>query len=220
MWKEDDPLITFSMQRALQSYRHELLVDNCAGIPMILQHGSADDNVPPFQSRRMNQLISHSAEDFPTKYVEMDGKGHWFDGVMTTAALRRFYADVLSGGIEVPAIPLEFSIIIANPADMGSRGGLVVDQLKTPDKLGRIDVKRASLSAWNIRTFNVHRFHFVSCISAVTPSQLKLDSDSISLPVSHELGKSWLVQSACGHWKVWTRTQEWCVHQLTITDLS
>lgn len=203
MWREEDPTIFSLLQKSLRDYRHELLVGNCLGIPLMLQHGGADDNVPPFHSRRMNQLISQSAETPPLKYVELTGKGHWFDGVMTTTALRKFYAKVLSDEKDELALPLNFSITIANPADMGSRGGLIVDQLRTPDGPGKIDVKRdISLNTWTLRTSNVQRFHFTSCKSTGMPSQVEVDHESLILPIGQAMMGFWLTRSESGIWQV------------------
>lgn len=201
MWGEADSRLSFLLQKSLQNARHELLVGNCAGIPTLLQHGGADDNVPAFHSRRMNQLVSQSAGAVSSRYVELEGKGHYFDGVMTTIPLRNFYYDVLGGKTKWPAIPLNFSIIVANPADMGPRAGLIVDQLVTPDQLGKIDVKRSlSLDRWTLRTSNIHRFHFVP--SANPPSEVEIDEDCLKLPAAEMMADTWLARSGNDHWQV------------------
>ncbi len=142
----------------MNSYRHELLVENFGGIPVMQQHGSADDNVPAYHSRRLNQLISQTGGS--SKYVELPGLGHWFDGVMTTSPLRDFYEYYLDGEQSLPELPMQFSIVIANPGDMGSRGGIVVDQLMSPDQYGRIHVERTpSSTIWILKTSNVLCFH-------------------------------------------------------------
>lgn len=130
MWREADSGVRHVLDSCLQSYRHELLVGTFDGIPTLIQHGAADDNVPAYHSRRMNQLIIQSNKEAPPTYVELEGKGHWFDGVMTTLQLRDFYAHILDLEALRPALPQSFSVVVSNPADMGSRGGLVVDQLR------------------------------------------------------------------------------------------
>ena len=37
---------------------------------------------------------------------------------------------------EIPPLPRRFTVRIANPADMGSRGGIMVDQLHVNDQYG------------------------------------------------------------------------------------
>ena len=64
----------------MSSYRHEILLENLDS-PILQQHGSADDNVPVFHSRRLFQLQSQvSLAADKTAYVELEGRGHWFDG--------------------------------------------------------------------------------------------------------------------------------------------
>lgn len=88
-WHEADPGITAVLQSALKPYQHELLLSNANGIPILIQHGSADDNVPAYQARRMAQLAKEA--QLHVEYHELPGRGHWFPGVMTTGPLLDFY---------------------------------------------------------------------------------------------------------------------------------
>ncbi|KAL6720219.1 hypothetical protein ACLMJK_002140 [Lecanora helva] len=203
MWTELDPRINFLLQDSLKSFRHELLVENCSAVPLLLQHGSGDDNVPAFHSRRMNQLVSQSREDKPSGYTEFKGKGHWFDGIMVTAPLRAFYHKILHSEASWPELPLGFSIVVANPSDMGPRGGLIVDQLVDPGCLGKIRVTRhPATSSWTLRTSNIYRFHFTHSNFTTTPSMVEIDKDSLALPAARTLNPAWLVRSNGGHWRV------------------
>lgn len=160
-WTESDPRITSVLQSSLTSYRHELLLNNLPDIPLLVQHGGADDNVPTLHSRRMKQLVAQSDFDSSLmKYVELDGKGHWFEGVMTTPPLLQFYQRLLAGRLNKTDVPSAFSVVIADPAAMGSKHGLRVDQKISPDQLGRMDVRVDKMGAiWRIQTSNVLRFH-------------------------------------------------------------
>ena len=210
MWKEADPRVISLIQNSLQNFRHELLVGNSAGVPVVVQHGGADDNVPAFHSRRMHQLISQSPDAAAATYIELDGKGHWFDGVMSTTPLRTFYADVLGGAPGRPALPLNFSIAITNAADMGPRGGLVVDQLSVPDQLGKIDVSRSpALASWTIKTSNVRRFHLSPNDSVALPLELVIDDNRITLPASGETVNCWFLRSRGGVWQVINLHHSW-----------
>ena len=168
------------MQKSLAEYRHELLVDNFAGIPVLDQHGSVDDNVPVFHSRRMLQLTSET--DSPTDYVELPGMGHWYDGVMTTSPLRDFYNRVLNDTTVTPGVPKCFSMVVRNPGDMGSKFGLVVDQLISPDQAGKIEVEREdSKSTWTIKTSNILRLHFAKGSDSLHPHHLKIDKCTLRI---------------------------------------
>lgn len=184
------------------------------------QHGSADDNVPAFHSRRMNQLISQINGNCRHQYVELKGKNHWFEGVMTTVPLLEFY-DILRCETTSAKLPEDFTTIIANPADMGARGGLLVDQLTNPDQLGRIEVERCRISAtWNLRTSNILRFHFVATKeSHISPNNLIIDHTSLELPSGEEKLAYWLVRSDSG-WHVRNVTFRHSTQKLTVLGIS
>ena len=204
MWSEADPRITCVVQNALRSFRHELLVNNFSGIPILQQHGGVDDNVPAFHSRRMSQLISESNNDALQEYIELKDRNHWFDGVMSTQPLREFYRNILGGDSDLPQLPESFSIVIANPADMGSRGGLIVDQLCDPDQLGKIEVASSSATdAWVLTTSNILRFHYsTTCGSKLPAHDIIIDKTPIRLPLGHKNSVYWLVHSEDGSWHV------------------
>lgn len=203
MWAEADPRITMLLQTSMRSFRHELLIPNFKGIPLMQQHGSADKNVPVFHSRRMNQLISLTDADSPHQYIELKGRSHWFDGVMTTLPLLDFY-DILGREDDWAKLPQHFTIMIANPADMGVRGGLLVDQLISPDQLGTIDVERCPTSAtWVLRTSNILRFRLIPTKNAsILPHRFIIDQSLLDLPSLKEGIAWWLIRSEQGFWHV------------------
>lgn len=203
LWHEADPRVTSILHTSLANYRHELLLENFAGIPVLQQHGSADDNVPAFHSRRLSQLIGQTG--YPTVYVEMEGKGHWFDGIMTTLSLTEFYMKVLGKNEVDPELPRRFTMVVANPGDMGSRGGIIVDQLESPDQLGRIAVERYSTSTtWKLTTSNIHRWHFSSQgHSSSRPQLINIDTFTVALPPHSDTSTEfWLVKLGDGSWMV------------------
>ncbi|MCJ1466655.1 hypothetical protein MMC07_005275 [Pseudocyphellaria aurata] len=201
-WRTSDPRIHDLIQGSLVDYRHELFVENFAGIPIKQQHGSADDNVPVYHSRRMAQLISEA--NWSSKYTELPGRGHWFDTVMTTTSLCEFYDQILSRQNTAPSLPQAFTMIVANPASMTSRGGIVVDQLMSPNQLGRIQIERDdAVSRWTLRTSNILRFHFKPLSSnSLLPHSAIVDGCSVRLRQNSKLEDEWLVRSFDGAWKL------------------
>lgn len=199
-WRISDPRVCSILQGSLVDYRHELFVENFTGIPVIQQHGSADDNVPVYHSRRMAQLISEVK--WSSDYTELQGKGHWFDTIMTTTSLREFYDQILSRDNTTPSLPQVFTILVANPASMNSRGGIVVDQLINPNQLGRIQIERdQALSTWTLKTSNILRFHFKPrIVNDMLPRFGIVDGCSIELLWTLE--DEWLVRSVDGAWQV------------------
>lgn len=214
LWHETDPAISGLLQAALVSYRHELMTSNFAGIPVLQQHGSLDDNVPTYHSRRMNQLTSESGQ--PSKYVELANKGHWFQGVMETEPLRQFYKDVLDTGRSKGHLPLKFNVVIPNTGDMGSRGGILVDQLSSPDQLGRIEVIRNETSStWTIKTSNIFRFHF-ACEewNGLRPIFITIDSSPVfTVQDGTVKSRQWFIQAPDGLWSVRNCPKTYCVYE-------
>ena len=198
-----DPKVTAVMQSSLTSYRHELLTENFAGIPIMQQHGGNDDNVPVYHSRRMSQLINQS--NWASEYVELPGKGHWFTGAMTTRTLRTFYSTMLSNKTRSPSLPQRLRIVVPASGEMGSRAGIVVDQLVSPDQLGIIDISIQTMPLpWVLKTSNIHRFH-LSNYHFLDHLPSALEIDGITVASSHEsilAGDFWFVRTEDGSWLV------------------
>ena len=75
MWHEMDSKKTGLILAAMNSYRHELLVENIVGTPIRQGHGQLDENVPIFHSRRIHLLSGEAG--WETEYTEYAGRGHW-----------------------------------------------------------------------------------------------------------------------------------------------
>lgn len=166
------------------------------------QHGSADDNVPVYHSRRMNQLIFQA--NGSSSYAELQGKGHWFDKVMTTSTLSGFYEQTLSKEQTKPSPPRNFSIIVSNPASMGSRGGIIFDQLMSPNQLGRMLILRDRRAiSWTLKTSNILRFHISTCdLKRSLPEEVIIDGYRITLPPSSPGAEQSFLRSTDGSWQV------------------
>ena len=203
MWNEVDPRVSYCIQNALSSFRHEILVENFDGIPVLQQHGSADDNVPIFHSRRLHMLISQKNSTKSNHLYELEGRGHWYKGVMTTPHLKQFFEDILEEPRQRP-LPLNFAIIVCNPAEMGPRGGLQVDHLAKPGQAGKIDVSRdISLPIWRLCTSNVRSFHFVrGPFFQNLPSILFIDGREIETLSAEQLLSQYFHLNQHGEWNV------------------
>lgn len=202
MWQDSEPLISSILQISRSSFKHELLLDNLAGIPVLLQHGAGDDNVPAYHSRLIHELMTKAA--LPSRYNELLGKGHWFEGVMTTSALVKFYNQSISLRARLPLLPLTFSIVVPSSGGMGSKAGIFVDQLQSPDLYGHIkvilDVKK---EIWHLETANIRRFHLSSKMDRTKfPSMLVLDhaKKPFSVDAANCEGP-WYLKDDLGSWK-------------------
>ena len=201
-WQEADPLVTAILQHALADYRHELLLENGCCIPIHQEHGTLDDNVPPLHSRRLSQLLLQAG--CTSDYVELPGGGHWFKGVMTTPSLLRFYDEILGDQPAAKPLSSSFGMAIANPGTMGSKGGIVVDQLKSPGRAGRIKaVYNASSSSWHLWTSNIHRLHFSTAAGHDwMHSDLVIDGHKVELLQDVSLSGQWLINLQKNSWEV------------------
>lgn len=201
-WHEAQPRVTSIIQSSLSDYQHELLLQNGCGIPVHQQHGSLDDNVPPSHSRRLSQLLVQIG--CPSKYVELPGKRHYFQGVMTTQTLLSFYSRILEGKAAEQSTPTSFETVVANPASTGSKGEIVVDQLVSPGLLGRVKAEyTANARTWRLQTLNVQRLHLApEAIKEWVRTKISIDNTSIQLRGDVPLSSQWLVHLNNGSWKV------------------
>lgn len=154
--------MAINLESSLKDFRHELLVKNFKGIPVLQQHGDADDNVPVYHARRLRQLICQAGVASSASYVELPGKGHWYEGVMSTKQLKDFYHRCLADGAQLPMTPQSFEFVVASPSDTGPRGGLSVDKIFDPIQLGRLELKCVrALRKLQIETSNIRRISFL-----------------------------------------------------------
>lgn len=161
LWNEADPLRAGILQTTRNSFRHELLTENLVGVPVFQQHGSEDDNVPAYHARLMNSLLAQAGQ--AANYSEIQGRGHWFTGCMTTPSMLDFYFECLNSSNSLSTVPSHFAFVGPSSHELGSKYGIVIDQLTTPDRLGRIMVTTSvqeSNNRWHFRTENIRRLHF------------------------------------------------------------
>ncbi|KAJ9604566.1 hypothetical protein H2200_010679 [Cladophialophora chaetospira] len=202
MWNEGDALQSAILSIARSSFRHEVLVENLADVPISQQHGSSDDNVPAYHCRLMKSLLAQSGQ--VTQYSEIPNQGHWFEGVMTTIPLMSFYTGLLNISHHSIIAPESFTVVVPNSHGMGSKYSFVVDQLSTPDRMGRVLItidEQSSSSRWHLRTENIHRFHFDPTVQIDNPPhQIFIDD----LPHSFDaVGKvQSFVKAANGVWGI------------------
>lgn len=202
-WQPADSTRSAVIQSQLDNYRHELLLANAKGIPILQQHGSIDDNVPAYHSRLMYNLVHQSGSN--STYVELPGRPHWWEGVLTTPPLEQFYRQHLAtNGTSLSSSRTlgNFSVITANPGDTGSKNGLRIRALTTPGQLGRVHVamRDGQAMSCHIRTENVDSFELGGamlreCREIFVDANI-IDSDTI------ENDASILVRAVSGAWTI------------------
>jgi len=189
------PSVRALLDASLSSYRHEMLLDNVKGISILQQHGSIDDNVPAFHSRLMNQLINTQGAN--ASYIELPGKNHWFDGIITTQPLREFFEQELNNFAQLLRAPEAFTLTVANPADSGPKFGVEILYLRRPGQPGKVHVSFSS-SDCILRSYNVLSLRLPDIYPRT--HGIVVDNQRIDLPLQAKSSDLWLLPD--GTWKV------------------
>ncbi|GAB1737954.1 hypothetical protein NU219Hw_g2467t1 [Hortaea werneckii] len=159
-WRTTDPAKDAVIQASLASYRHELLLDNAKGIPILQQHGSEDDNVPPYHSRLLSELLEQAG--VATEYHEMPGKPHWWDGVMTTKPLQNFYHKALDAPPKSSSLAqnTELVVVSTGQGDMSPKNGVSILSTVMPGQLAKIHILYdPETTDCSLSSSNVHALH-------------------------------------------------------------
>ncbi|KAF9896967.1 hypothetical protein BX616_006414, partial [Lobosporangium transversale] len=203
-WQSDsytDSHLRGLLEASIIEFDNNLHMSNTVGVPILARTGSEDDNVPPFNSRKMVRLGQENAHDLSAiRLSEVSGEGHWFTGALHDETMQKFlkghlFDNITSGAVEasishpfedfgsyrdnrtgakavtLPPFPKSFEITVINPAGMGSRGGIQVEQLHIPFRKGTIRVQAREEASgvqdgaveitWELRTTNIRRFQFL-----------------------------------------------------------
>lgn len=139
---------------------------------------------------------------------------------MTTPPLLHFYEAILTKTENLGPPPLSFEIVIADPASMGSKGGIIVDQKRAPSHLGKLKFAQLSQRTWDIKTSNIARFHFDSMLGRPTPESLYIDGHNTVLPAGAQLIDISFSRSSDGLWKVTNNSTNQSNPQLIDVDLA
>ncbi|KMQ47383.1 Alpha/Beta hydrolase fold [Trichophyton rubrum] len=201
MWHNTDSLLASTFYRARQDFKHEILVDNFAGIPVYQQHGASDDNVVVYHSRLMHRLLQESGS--PSKYHEVPGKNHWYTGIMTSDFLKGFYYTYVQRPNATNLLPQRFSVTLPPAGHMSTRGGIYVDQSHTPDRVGSIEVERGMTNdgVWKLKTRNIRRFHLeTSAIRSQVPLYIQVDGSTRFTITPSNSTTTWYTQDGAGKW--------------------
>ena len=152
-----DPAIKAILEGSLLDYRHELIIENAKGVPLFQQHGDADTNVPVYHSRLMRQLATEAKID--GEYNEVPGAEHWFDGIMTTHPLVKFYHKHLESAETTNRYTLPVTVISSSPQSFSSVHGFKITALKVPGRLARLTINEDKVNdSCSVRTQNVAAF--------------------------------------------------------------
>jgi hypothetical protein len=113
-------------------------------------------------------------------------------------------------------LPQTFTITVPASGTLGSKAGIQVDQLHTPDVSGKFRVTRSSDSkTWHITTHNIRRFHLSKAFTLVElPETIVLDDMNRTFEVDFaQKMQSWFVRDAERKWEISHDTRWKTVHQ-------
>ena len=199
LWQPMEPSKRAIVESSTASYRHELLASNAKGIPILQQHGSADDNVPAYHSRFMHQALAATGTN--STYNELPGQGHWFDGVMTTEALSAFYREQFRRNPNNSITGMDFEITVANPGNMGSKAGVKAVQLSVPGRLGKIRARISQTgSAYTLETTNILAIE-IQIIHGL-PDVVSIDGQDIHVSGIHSGPALGFTKNKDGQWEI------------------
>ncbi|XPS67746.1 hypothetical protein M3J09_000045 [Ascochyta lentis] len=195
LWQPVDPKRMSVISASLNSYRHEMLMPNARGIPIQQQHGEVDDNVPAYHSRFLAQKLQLAGAK--PSYNEVPGQNHWWDGVMTTPELVEFYYRQTASKEKLPRELDEFDIVVGDPGDMGSKGGVKVRQLEDPGQYGKVHVRGRTVKTSNILSIEFGPpFWKGAVVLDGQTLEFAMDTASSDTPVNIRLSdNTWIVEA-------------------------
>ena len=155
--------------------------------------------------------LSQNANDW---LDEVPGGGHWFDGIMTEGEVGNFLRNM--SAINPFIRPLTKRFVVANPREMGQRGGIKVEQLISWQRyshpwtwshgsLGEVEVQREEFQSpipfevMRINTSNIRRF---TVMNPFTLDVMHVDGQYI--PCAERLCLSLRKDDKTGRWIVCT----------------
>ncbi|OZJ04129.1 hypothetical protein BZG36_02819 [Bifiguratus adelaidae] len=159
-----DPILRGLLESSIAEYDLDVHIGNAKGISVLGRTGSRDDNVPPWHTKSMIRLLNQHTKRHQYKVSEVEGQGHWFSGVLGSSDMMQFLQDEHKAFLDNGGLfPEKFTITCINPGGMGSKGGILIEQLEQPFRLSTIDVMRLDEQkdgslAWQLNTQNIRRF--------------------------------------------------------------
>ncbi|SAM81155.1 uncharacterized protein UBRO_02775 [Ustilago bromivora] len=174
-----DPALQGLLHSGVTMFENDLYASNLAGLDLLVKYGSADANVPPWNSKDMAIVVDgwnrRSGLVGKVKIAEAPGKPHWWDTFFSeddvqeaieSACLSRKNPDY-----KMPDVPRSFTLTVFNPAEAGSKGGWKISEVNVPGRLAKLKVHYEEQSSEDAeRAYSAH----VSVVSRNT-KRIELD---------------------------------------------
>jgi len=208
-----DPVLRALLESSIAEFDTDLYTPNLVGLPLIARTGADDDNVPPVNSRRLIRLLNElNGKGGVPALSEVEGGGHWFDGIMTSGDVGDFLAGHTMMHTPLPPFPESYTVVTLNPASSGARGGLVIQQLRIPARAGRLHVvQQRTQGQLIIKTENVRRFGMTTD-NRTTSTELVIDGTvlpAVRLPEQQYCR----LNSPSDPWAICPDSCSWCASE-------
>uniref|UniRef100_V5GPB9 Uncharacterized protein n=2 Tax=Kalmanozyma brasiliensis (strain GHG001) TaxID=1365824 RepID=V5GPB9_KALBG len=130
-------------------FENDLFASNLAGLDLLIKYGSADANVPPWNSRDMAMVVNgwnrRSGLEGKVKVAEVPGRPHWWDTFFSEDDVQDAIEAACSAdkksGYRMPEAPQNFTLTVFNPAEAGSKGGWRITEVDIPGRLAKLEVR-------------------------------------------------------------------------------
>lgn len=193
------------LQRATATSDTLLLETNYLQEGVYILHGTADDNVPVTEARRMTNELSRFHRDF--QYHEQPGVGHWWDAsdepgadCVDWAPMFDFFAHHV---IPTDASLRRVNFTTVNPGVSATCHWLEIEQQVHPLEVSTVNVRRDPGQRRFVgATANVARLAFrLDQVKPGEPLKVELDGQTLDKIPWPAAGKLWL-QRTDGQWQL------------------
>ncbi|CBQ72100.1 conserved hypothetical protein [Sporisorium reilianum SRZ2] len=227
-----DPAMQGILHSGVTMFENDLYASNLAGIDLLVKFGSADANVPPWNSQDMAMVVDgwnrRSGLVDRVKISEVPGRPHWWDTFFSEddvqAAIESACSSSRNAGYKMPETPENFTLTVFNPAEAGSKGGWRISEVDVPGRLAKLEVRYvaskgqndAALGAghFDVHTRNARRLELdlnvlrrssagAASLASATLLRFKLGGEMKQVQVS-DSDRVHFVRSETGEWQVGT----------------
>ncbi|TKY87280.1 hypothetical protein EX895_003957 [Sporisorium graminicola] len=144
-----DPALLGILHSGVTMFENDLYASNLAGLNLLVKFGSADANVPPWNSKDMAMVVDgwnrRSGLVDKVKIAEVPGRPHWWDSFFSEEdvqdAIDSACSSSRNAGYKMPEVPVNFTLTVFNPAEAGSKGGWRISQVDVPGRLAKLEVR-------------------------------------------------------------------------------
>ncbi|SPO22073.1 uncharacterized protein UTRI_02075_B [Ustilago trichophora] len=144
-----DPVLQGILHSGVTMFENDLFASNLAGLDLLVKFGSADANVPPWNSKDMAMVVDgwnqRSGLKDKVKISEIPGRPHWWDTLFSEddvqGAIEAACLSSKNPGYEMPDAPQNFTLTVFNPAESGSKGGWRISEVELPGRLAKLEVQ-------------------------------------------------------------------------------